>query len=82
MGLIKELALLVREVVGFDGEIRFDLKSPDGTPEKRLDATPLFAAGWRPTAEIKEALRESYDGYLRGRGVLQYAPTHENMSHE
>lgn len=62
---IKDIAAVICEVVGFQGKICFDLKSPDGTPEKRLDASPLFELGWKPTVELREALRLSYEGYLR-----------------
>ncbi len=58
---IRNIAHLIAEVIGYKGEIRFDMKSPDGTPEKRLDAASIFEAGWRPAVKIQDALRETYN---------------------
>ncbi len=62
---IREIAGMIKEAVGFQGEIQFDGKSPDGTPAKYLDASPLFAAGWKPRVPIRDALQLTYEGYLK-----------------
>ncbi len=61
---IAELAALVKEVVGFGGELRFDPDKPDGTPRKLLDTGKLTGLGWRPRMELKEGLADSYRWFL------------------
>lgn len=61
---IRELALMVKEVVGYKGELRFDTTKPDGMPCKLLDSTKLFALGWRPQTPFRTALAETYQWYL------------------
>ena len=60
---IKELAQLVKEVVGYEGEIRFDTTKPDGTPRKLLDVTRLHNTGWRHKIELKEGLELTYQWF-------------------
>jgi GDP-L-fucose synthase len=62
---IRELAEIVRDVVGFGGELRFDTSKPDGAPEKRLDAEPLRARGWAPKVALRDALALAYEGLKR-----------------
>lgn len=57
---IAGLAALVREVVGFTGDIIYDSSKPDGTPRKLVDASRLFALGWRPTISLEQGIRETY----------------------
>lgn len=61
---IAELAGLVREVVGYHGEIVFDTTKPDGTPRKMLDVGRLDALGWRARIGLREGLAETYRWYL------------------
>ena len=61
---IKELAGIVREVVGFPGEIEFDPSKPDGTPRKLLDSSRIFGLGWKPKISLKEGLKREYESYL------------------
>jgi GDP-L-fucose synthase len=63
---IRELAMLVCEVVGFTGELVFDTTKPDGTPRKLLDTAKLTALGWRPRMALREGLAETYEWYCRG----------------
>jgi GDP-L-fucose synthase len=60
---IGELAELMRETVGFDGEIFFDASKPDGTPRKLLDTTRLTALGWHPSIELADGIRSTYAWY-------------------
>jgi GDP-L-fucose synthase len=60
---IKELAQLIKEVVGYEGEIRFDTTKPDGTPRKLLDVTRLHNNGWRHKIELKEGLELTYQWF-------------------
>ena len=61
---IKELAELVKEVVGYGGELAFDASRPDGTPRKLMDVTRLHALGWRHTPELREGIRMAYADFL------------------
>lgn len=61
---IKELALLVKEVVGFKGELVFDETKPDGTPRKLLDVSKLTELGWHYTTELKDGIAKTYDDFL------------------
>ncbi|MCW5552644.1 MAG: GDP-L-fucose synthase [Verrucomicrobiae bacterium] len=62
---IQALANLVREIVGFQGEIVWDASMPDGTPRKLLDSSRLFALGWRPQVELEAGIRLAYEDFLR-----------------
>jgi len=61
---IKDLALLIAEVVGFKGEIEFDSSKPDGMPRKLLDVSRLNALGWRPKIGLREGLANAYQWYV------------------
>ena len=60
---IKELAQLVKEVVGYKGEIRFDTTKPDGTPRKLLDVTRLHNTGWRHKISLIEGIENTYEWF-------------------
>ncbi len=62
---IRELAELVREVVGFAGRLAFDPTQPDGTPRKLLDISRLKNLGWAPHIALRDGLRETYAWYCR-----------------
>lgn len=62
---IKDLALLIKEVVGFEGELAFDATKPDGTPRKLMDVSKLHALGWKHNVELKEGLALAYQDYLK-----------------
>lgn len=57
---IKDLALLVRSVVGYSGEIVHDLTKPDGTPRKLMDVSKLHATGWKARIGLEEGIKEVY----------------------
>jgi GDP-L-fucose synthase len=57
---IKELAMLVKEVTGFNGELVFDTTKPDGTPRKLMDSSKLNNLGWKSTTRLKEGLKMTY----------------------
>lgn len=63
---IRELAELVAEVVGFEGELQFDTSKPDGTPRKLMDVSKLSALGWFPKVSLPEGLQKSYQDFLEG----------------
>lgn len=61
---IKELALLVRETVGYTGEIVFDTSKPDGTPVKINDVSYLQQLGWTAKVDLVQGLKQTYDWFL------------------
>lgn len=61
---IKELAELVKKVVGFEGELTFDTSKPDGTPRKLLDVSRLTELGWRYQTELEDGIRLAYEDFL------------------
>lgn len=61
---IRELAELVRQAVGFEGEVRWDTDKPDGTPRKLLDVSRLTALGWTPGITLKDGIRQTYEWFL------------------
>tara|TARA_Y100000591_G_scaffold9669_1_gene7580 strand:+ start:4046 stop:4948 length:903 start_codon:yes stop_codon:yes gene_type:complete len=61
---VKDLALLIREVTGFSGQIYFDNSKPDGTPRKLLDSTIIKGLGWRPKITLKEGIKNLYSWYI------------------
>lgn len=61
---IKDLAYLVKKVVGCKSTITFDLSKPDGTPRKLLDVSKLTELGWIYTTELEEGIRLTYDNFL------------------
>ena len=62
---IRDLALMVREIVGFKGEILWDSTKPDGTPKKLLDISKIRALGWGPKTGLEEGIRKTYEWYLK-----------------
>ncbi|MEJ2055061.1 MAG: GDP-L-fucose synthase [Calditrichaceae bacterium] len=61
---IKDLALLIADVVGYKGELQFDTSKPDGTPRKLLDVSRLHKAGWKEKYSLREGLTMTYNWYL------------------
>jgi len=62
---IAELAGIVAEVVGFDGQVVFDTSKPDGTPRKLLDISKIIKLGWMYKISLKEGIRRTYNWYLK-----------------
>jgi GDP-L-fucose synthase len=63
---IKALTELVKKVIGYQGEIKFDASKPDGTPRKLMDATKLRSMGWKPKIGLEEGIRLAYQDFLKG----------------
>jgi GDP-L-fucose synthase len=61
---IKELALLLKEIIGFSGDIEFDKNMPDGNPRKLLDSTMIRNFGWVPQIDLNSGLEQTYKWYL------------------
>ncbi|MDI6803871.1 MAG: GDP-L-fucose synthase [Bacteroidota bacterium] len=62
--MIKEFANIIKEVVGFEGEMIFDTTKPDGTPRKLLDVSRLHKLGWKHKTSLKEGLEKTYEWFL------------------
>ena len=62
---ICELAELICDVVGFDGELVWDATKPDGTPRKLLDVSKLHNLGWRATIPLPDGIAQTYDWFLK-----------------
>ena len=61
---IRELAELICDVVGFNGELAWDTTKPDGTPRKLLDVTRVRALGWQPETSLREGIARTYEWFL------------------
>jgi GDP-L-fucose synthase len=61
---IREAATAIAEVVGYDGELRFDTSRPDGTPRKLLESSVLAGLGWKGATTFREALAITYRAFL------------------
>ena len=61
---IRELAEMMRDVVGFQGELVFDRSKPDGTPRKLVDTTLINRLGWHAKINLKQGLEEAYSWYI------------------
>jgi GDP-L-fucose synthase len=66
---IRELAETIKEIVGFEGKLRFDTSKPDGMPFKALDASALMALGWRPRVAFEDALERTYRWFVQREAV-------------
>jgi GDP-L-fucose synthase len=66
---IKELAELIKEIVGFKGEIAWDTTKPDGTPRKLLDVSRLKDLGWKPKIPLRDGIKMAYEWYCSSIGV-------------
>lgn len=61
---IRELAELIRDIVGYNGTITWDQTKPDGTPKKQLDVSLMTSLGWQPFIALHEGIQKVYENYL------------------
>jgi len=61
---IRELAEMVQDVVGYEGELRWNTDKPDGTPRKLMDVSRLHNLGWKHTTDLREGLELTYQDFL------------------
>ncbi|WP_333865223.1 GDP-L-fucose synthase [Sphingobacterium sp.] len=62
---IKELAELIKDVIGYKGAISFDSSKPDGTPRKLMDVSKLHALGWKHKVNLREGIQLAYEDFLQ-----------------
>jgi GDP-L-fucose synthase len=60
---IRDLAVLIKDVVGYQGEIEYDRSKPDGTPKKLLDVSRIGQLGWKAGTGLDEGIRKTYEFY-------------------
>jgi GDP-L-fucose synthase len=66
---ILELAQVVKKIVGFEGEIKWDISKPDGTPRKLMDVSKLHALGWKHSIELSKGLELAYQDFLNNPSI-------------
>jgi GDP-L-fucose synthase len=62
---IKDLAMMIKKTIGYDGEINFDTTKPDGTPRKLMDVSKLHSWGWKHKIDLEEGLALAYQDFLK-----------------
>lgn len=66
---IKDLALMIKDIVGYTGEIKLDVSKPDGTPKKLMDVSFLEKLGWKYSIELREGITQVYDDFKKKQNV-------------
>lgn len=66
---IKDLAILIKNIVGYTGEIKHDLTKPDGTPRKLMDVTFLHSLGWKHKIDLEEGIKMVYEDFRKKQNV-------------
>jgi GDP-L-fucose synthase len=61
---IKDLATLIKKIVGYEGKIEHDYTKPDGTPRKLMDVSKLTALGWKATTSLEEGITKVYEEFV------------------
>lgn len=67
---IRDLAYIIQETVGFEGELVFDTSKPDGTPRKLMDVSRLHQAGWSAKIELRQGIEQTYHWFLQNLDLL------------
>jgi GDP-L-fucose synthase len=68
---IKEAAEVIREIVGYKGEIRWDTNQPDGNPRRLLDVSRLTNLGWKAKTNFREGVERTYRWFLENRAIAR-----------
>lgn len=61
---IKDLALLIKDIIGYEGGIKFDTSKPDGTPRKLMDVSKLHSKGWHHKIALRDGIKLAYEDFL------------------
>jgi GDP-L-fucose synthase len=62
---IKELAETISDIVGFQGELNWDVSKPNGTPRKVLNVDKIKSLGWEPVTNLRDGILKTYQWYLQ-----------------
>jgi GDP-L-fucose synthase len=68
---VRELAETIQDVVGYPGQISWDITKPDGTPRKLMDISKLKSLGWRPRIDLKAGLARTYQWFVEHQGQFK-----------
>ncbi len=68
---IAELVGVIKKIIDYDGEIRFDITKPDGPPRKLLDIQKIIKLGWSPSISLEEGLKKTYQAYIATKSGLR-----------
>lgn len=71
---IKDLALLIKNIVGYKGDIQFDTTKPNGTPRKLMDSSKIFQLGWKPKIDLKTGIELVYQRFQENFQNLPFNP--------
>lgn len=66
---IKDLALMIKRIIGYEGQLVFDSSKPDGTPRKLMDVSYLHQLGWKHNIEIEEGIKMVYQDFIKKENV-------------
>ncbi|MHA1222236.1 MAG: GDP-L-fucose synthase [Candidatus Heimdallarchaeaceae archaeon] len=77
---IKELAQLIKDIVGFKGEIIFNTTKPDGTPRKLLDVTKLNKLGWTSKTSLREGIKKTYNWFVKNYNLIDKSNEHKGSN--
>ena len=61
---ISELAILIKEIIGYKGELIFDKSMPEGKKRKLIDSSEIFSLGWKPKISLEDGIKNTYKWYL------------------
>jgi GDP-L-fucose synthase len=61
---IRDLAIIIKKIIGFQGNITWDNSKPDGTPKKLMDISKMESLGWKYRTNIEEGIKKTYDWFL------------------
>ncbi|MEA2077125.1 MAG: GDP-L-fucose synthase [Candidatus Marinimicrobia bacterium] len=65
---IKELAILIKKIIGYEGELKWDTSMPDGMPRKLMDSSKIHKLGWKNTTSLAEGLKKTYKWFVTNSG--------------
>ena len=65
---IYDLAFIIKDIVGYDGDIVWDTSKPDGTPRKLLDISKIKSFGWKPRTKLTDGIEHVYRWYVKNKG--------------
>lgn len=68
---IKDLAIIIKETVGFEGDLVFNTDKPDGTPRKLLDVSKINDLGWQATIDLKTGIEQTYNWFMQTETIRQ-----------
>jgi GDP-L-fucose synthase len=71
---INDLAILIKEIVGYKGDIVYDSSKPDGTPRKLLDVTRLHSLGWKAKTSLRDGIKKTYEWYKNNKDKIPLHP--------